>query len=448
MIAIDIFIFMNFLIEEVADFSCNIIYIIIVIAVFGSSLHFCTEFIIAFPVIVDGIDDFCHGNRFFFKYQLFDGCQRVCHNGNTDTCDNGTDIIFCAAFCQVFAVLHAVLNTCGHERSGNHFHMEALGCNQADNSLFDEISKLFIESFFHFFICRECFRVFFIQGDFLAAKTAFAFVCGKFQSCRKIQVRCGSPFPCFTEMRYHTATVRPVASVFRFITCVYQHLIACVIAVDCREASAFAYQMCHSRHKIIRGIRMDTYAQAGLMCQCIFCCFQAHVRQLIGSIFPISGSAAYCQVLELVITSEEISCVRRNCPNPFRKFQPQAFDQFLCFIRCDDTSFFICFIIRIHILVETSGVPCQRVFGQNAAQLCEPHELHRFTERFGRIFRNYITDFRNLQQFCFSGFVSFFCCHFSCFFRITVCQTDDTITYQHDGTIEFHLFRTFQRCSV
>ena len=249
-------------------------------------------------------------------------------------------------------------------------------------------------------------------------------------------------------MRYYAATVRPVAGVFRFIACINQHLIACVIAVDCREAGAFAYQMGHCCHEFIRGIGMDTHAQAGLMCQSIFCCFQAHIRQFIGSVFPISGSAAYCQVLELVITSEEISCIGGNCPNPFRKFQPQAFDQFLCFIFGDDASIFICFIIRIHILVETSGVPSQRVFRQNAAQLCEPHELHGFPERFGRIFRNHITDFCNLQQFCFSGFVSFFRCHFSCFFRITICQTDDTIAYQYDGAIEFNFFCAFQRCSV
>ena len=316
-IAIDVFIFMNFLIEEVTDFSRNIIYIVVVIAVFRSSLHPCTQFIIAFPVIVDGVDDFCHGNRFFFKYQLFDSCQGVCHNGNTDTCDNRADVVFCAAFCQVFAVLHAVLDACGHERSGNHFHMEALGCNQADNSLFDEVSKLFIESFLHFFICRECFRIFFIQSDFLATQTAFAFICGKFQSCRKVQVCCGSPFPCFTEMRYHAAAVRPVAGVFRVITCIHQHLITCVIAVDCRETGAFAYQMGHCCHEFIRRMRMDTHAQTGLMCQSIFCCFQAHIRQFIGSVFPISGSAAHSQVLELVITSEEISCVCRNCPNPF-----------------------------------------------------------------------------------------------------------------------------------
>ena len=273
--------------------------------------------------------------------------------------------------------------------------MEALGCNQADNSLFDEVSKLFIESRFHFFICRECFGVFFIQSDFFAAQTAFAFVCGKFQSCRKVQVCCGSPFPCFTEMRYNTATVRPVACVFRFITRVNQHLIACVIAMDCRETSALAYQMSHCCHKFVRSIGMDTYAQARLMRQCIFCCFQAHIRQLIGSIFPVSGSAAYGQVLELVITSEEISCIGRNCPNPFRKFQPQTFDQFLRFIRCNHACIFICFIIRIHILVETTGVPCQRVFGQDTAQLCEPHKLHSFPERFRGIFRNHVTDFRN-----------------------------------------------------
>ena len=123
--------------------------------------------------------------------------------------------------------------------------MQFLRQQDGHDGLFDQVGKLPIKSRFHFFITGKGFWILFCQSNFFACQSTFPLIKGKFQGGCKANVRCLSPFSRLPEMRYNTATIIPVPCIFWFISCINQHLIACAIVMNCREASTLAHQMGH-----------------------------------------------------------------------------------------------------------------------------------------------------------------------------------------------------------
>ena len=294
-----------------------------------------------------------------------------------------------------------------------------------------------------FLIGGKGFRVFFGQGNLLTCQAALAFIQCKLQRRRKADVAGGGPFKGLSGMRYHAAAVIPISCVLRLIAQIAEHFVACSVAMDSRKTTACGNKVCHRLHECGRTIRMDTAAQGRLMAFRFLRCLNCHIGNIICAIPAVLCGAADGQIFKVRIACEEVRRVCGNRPSPFAVFQPQALYQLQCGIIINFACIQICFIIRIDILVEASGVQCQRVFGDNAAQLDEPCELDCLAEGFRGIFGNGFTGCRNFQKLRLSRFVLFLCRHFSCLFGISVCQTHDTIANQNDGAIESQLILFF-----
>ena len=139
----------------------------------------------------------------------------------------------------------------------------------------------------------------------------------KFHRCRQIDIRGGSPFADFAEMRYHAATVAPVTGILRFQSCRQQHLVARAVIMHSRETSSAADQLAYRHHKLRRTVWVNTHAEARLVGFYFFCRFQTQIGNLISSIAAISFAAANRKILERIIAGKELRRITGNRPYPF-----------------------------------------------------------------------------------------------------------------------------------
>ena len=108
-VSVYIVIFSNFIVEEVCEVSCERVDIVDVVAVLRACECKLSEVLIAFPVIVDRIDDVCQSALLFLEDELLNDCERVGCYREADTCEYRTDVVLGSAVDEVLSVLHAVL---------------------------------------------------------------------------------------------------------------------------------------------------------------------------------------------------------------------------------------------------------------------------------------------------------------------------------------------------
>ena len=193
---------------------------------------------------------------------------------------------------------------------------------------------------------------------------------------------------------------------------------------------------------------MNPAAQRRLMGHAFLGCLNCHVRNGVGCVRTINLGSADGQVLEVGVTGEEACGVLGNGPCPFRIFQPQALNVFQCGIIVNLAGFQICLIVGVHILVETARVPCQRVFGDNAAQLNEPYELDCLPETFRRVGGHGCANLCDFFQLSLSLCVRLHGSHFRCFLGIAAAEGHHAVCNHNDGFIEVHLLFLFRNCLI
>ena len=108
--------------------------------------------------------------------------------------------------------------------------------------MMNEITHLLKGGVLYFLIAGIIGQGLGIQPHLLTRQAALAFVEGIFHGGGKIDIDRAGPLARLTEMGHDTAAVVPVASIFRLIASLQQHLGSCLIIVDRGKARSLADQ--------------------------------------------------------------------------------------------------------------------------------------------------------------------------------------------------------------
>ena len=195
--------------------------------------------------------------------------------------------------------------------------MQLLRLNSCDHRMFTQIRKLPVECLFYFFVGNELTAGLFRKSHLFSGHPALSLIQCIFQRTSEIHINSSRPLPGLPIMGHYTSAVVPVPGVFRLIPRVDQHLVSYAVIVDRRESGTLAHQVCNSRHKLLRTVRLNPHAQARLMSLDLFRRLQRHITQFIYCIEAFPGLSAHSQILELIVSGKIIRCVCRDRPHPF-----------------------------------------------------------------------------------------------------------------------------------
>ena len=307
-----------------------------------------------------------------------------------------------------------------------------------------EIVKLTEEGLLHFFEGCHFRRRLLVQSHLLSGHQTDALIQGILHGTAEVHIHGCRPLPGFPVMGHHTAAVVPVPGVLRLIAGIQQHLVSHRIAVNGRETGTLRHQCCHRIQKFLRAGLGYPDREPRLMGLHLTGGLQCHVGDRIRAVAAVPFLSAHRQVLELVISGEVVRRVGGDRPYPFRILQPQSVHQFLTEIRGNAPRRQIRLVERVRVLVEPARIQGQWIFGQNAADLDEPHELKRFVEGLRRILRHLPAICRNHPEFLPPDFILLLRRHPLRFLRIAISITDDAPGGQDHRIIEFFLFFVFR----
>ena len=205
------------------------------------------------------------------------------------------------------------------------------------------------------------------------------------------------------------------------------------------ESDSRPSQLCRTNEKFVGGSVPNAHREGGLRKEHVLGGGHRHEGQIVGGVHAVFILSARNEVLEQAVARKALGRCRIATLVEVIELDPYAIHQLLRILATHPTRIQILFIIRIHILVKSSGRDRMSAGLDLQQHLYKPKGLARLAEAFRTVLGNATARRRNVKQLALSRKRNLGLCHGLSQRRIASCISDGCLTAHDHRTKEVTL---------